>query len=188
MKVGLVGEAPNDTRAIQNLLSRKYPDLQFVELLERIDGSMLDNRKAIRLTRREFESHRPDIVVFIRDLDALENDKDKKMDRQATFTRSNRMVDKKGVHLLNIYELETLILADIAVFNRAYKCELPPYKDPMKVWEPKEVLAEASRKSTKPFIVSHNPRLFELLNFDTLKNNCRYFSAFIRKFDKALLS
>jgi len=186
MKIGLVGEAPNDTKSIQNLLSRKYPDLQFVELLSRIDGTMLDNRKAIQQIRREFELNQPDVVIFIRDLDSLENDKVKKKERQVTFTRSNRMVNKTGIPLLNIYELETLILADINVFNKEYNCEVEQYKDPMNVWEPKEVLAEASRKSPKPFIVTHTPKLFGLLNFDMLNQNCRYFSAFIKKFNKAI--
>jgi len=187
MKIGLVGEAPNDTRAIQNLLSKSYQGLEFVELLKRIDGSMLDNKKAIsRLLRVEYESYKPDLVIFIRDMDGYENDAVKKKERQATFIYSNRIVNKTGLHLLNTYELEALILADIAVFNKEYNCTIQKFDDPMKVWEPKEILMEASRKSIDPFKVSHNPKLFELLNFDVVKQNCRYFSAFIKKFDTAI--
>lgn len=186
MKIGLVGEAPNDTRAIQNLLSRNYQGLEFVELLQRIDGSMLDNKKAINQIRREFELKNPDLVIFIRDLDSYEGDKKKKRERQATFSKSNRIIDKKGIHLLHIYEIEALILADIDVFNKQYNCNLEQPTDPMKVAEPKEILIEASRKSQSSFNVSHNPELFKLLNLSALIENCRYFSTFIKKFDKAI--
>jgi len=186
MKIGLVGEAPNDTRAIQNLLSRNYEGLEFVELLQRVDGSMLDNKKAINQIRREFELENPGLVIFMRDLDSHEGDKKKKRERQATFTKLKWLVDKKAIHLLHIYEIEALILADIDVFNKQYNCKLEQPPDPMKVADPKEVLMAASRKLASPFNVSHNPDLFKLLNFNTLIKNCRYFSSFIKKFDKAL--
>jgi len=186
MKIGLVGEAPNDTRAIQNLLGRNYQNVEFVELLQRIDGSMLNNKKAIRQIRREFELQNPDLVIFIRDLDSHEHDRKKRRERQATFTKSNRIIDKKGIHLLHIYEIEALVLADIAVFNEKYNCDIEQPADPMKVADPKEILIAASRKSDTPFNVSHNPDIFNLLNFNILIKNCRYFSAFVKKFNKAL--
>jgi hypothetical protein len=95
MKIGLLGEAPNDTTAIQNLLSKKYPELDFVALLDRIHGSMLDNKKAInRLLRIEYEEQSPDIIIFIRDLDSLENDRSARRKRQEIFSYSNHIVDK----------------------------------------------------------------------------------------------
>lgn len=61
------------------------------------------------------------------------------------------------------------------------------FEDVMKVPDPKEVLLKATRDSLiERFNVSHNPDLFKLLNFDIVKGNCRYFSAFIEKFDEAL--
>lgn len=187
MKIGLVGEAPNDTRAIQNLLSRKYQNLEFVELLERIDGSMLDNRKAVsRLLRIEYESHQPDLIIFIRDLDSHEKDRKKLAERKEIFTYSNRIVNKTGIFLLNIYEIEALILADIAAFNNHYGCEIKKHPDPMKVRDPKEILIVASRKGKKHYNESHNATIFELLNFDTVKQNCRYFASFIKKLEKKL--
>jgi hypothetical protein len=186
MKIGLVGEAPNDTRAIQNLLSRKYPQLAFVTLLNRINGSMLDNKKAIRrLLRVEYEDQTPDVVIFIRDLDGLENDQSAKRKRQEVFSYSNRIVDKKGIHLLNIFEIEALIFADIAVFNGRYGCEIDGFGDPMLLLQPKEVLIEASKFK---FDESHNPELFKLLNIENVINGCRYFAAFIKKFEKALVA
>lgn len=186
MKIGLVGEAPNDTRAIQNLLQRNYQNFDFIELLSRIDGSMLDNKKAIKTVRREFELQRPDIVIFIRDLDSLEKDMNKLRDRKETFIRLNKIIDKKGIFLLNIYEIEALILADIDTFNKEYSSSVERFSDPMKVSEPKEVLIIATRKTKKQFNVSHNPKVFGILNFNTVKQNCRYFKTFVEKFDKAL--
>ena len=184
MKIGLVGEAPNDTRAIQNLLSKHYNHLDFVTLLNNINGSMLDNKKAIRrLLRIEYEDQTPDIIIFIRDLDSLENDKKAKRKRQEVFSYSNRIVDSIGIHLLNIFELEALILSDIVVFNNHFGCMLKQLGDPMLVPMPKEVLIEASKNK---FNESHIPDLFSLLNFDVVKQNCRYFSLFIKKFDKML--
>jgi len=183
MKIGLVGEAPNDTRAIQNLLSGKYPQLDFVTLLNRINGSMLDNKKAIRrLLRVEFEDQTPDIVIFIRDLDSLENDRTAKRIRQETFSYSSHIVDRRGIHLLNIFELETLIFADIGTFNNHYGCVVNNIDDPMLVRMPKEVLIEASGYK---FNESHNPEIFNLLNIDNVIAGCRYFAAFIKKFNKA---
>lgn len=186
MKIGLVGEAPNDTASIQNLLSRHYEGFEFVTLLNRINGSQLDNKKAIRrLLRIEYEDQAPDIIIFIRDLDALETDRAAKRRRQEIFTYSNRIVDGVGIHLLNIFEIEALILADIEVFNDCYNCAIDVI-DPMVIPMPKEVLIDATKGSRNRFNESHNPLLFSLLNFNTVKQNCRYFSAFIRKFDRAI--
>jgi len=184
MKIGLVGEAPNDTTAIQNLLSRKYQEFDFVTLLNRINGSMLDSKKAIRrLLRIEYEDQAPDIIIFIRDLDSLENDRSAKRKRQEIFSYSKRIVDGRGIHLLNIFELEALILSDIEVFNNRYGCTLAEFNDPMLIPMPKEVLIEASGYK---FIESHNPDIFSLLNFDIVMRKCRYFSGFVRKLEKAI--
>ena len=186
MKIGLIGEAPNDTRAIQKLLSRKYHQLEFVTLLNRINGSRLDNHKLIsRVLRLEYEIQNPDIILFIRDLDALEGNNYAKRKRKETFSYCNRIVDKKGLHLLNIYELEALILADIVVFNRLYSCRLAAFNDPMAIEKPKEVLIEASRYQYEE---SHSPEIFALLDFETLMANCRYFKLFVQRFEKLVSS
>jgi hypothetical protein len=74
-------------------------------------------------------------------------------------------------------------LADIDSFNVHYGSALPVTADPMMVVMPKEVLINATRRA---YNESHNPQLFTLLNFDIVKQNCRYFSRFIQKFDKAI--
>ena len=46
IKIGLVGEDPNDTDSIKNLLEKKYKKrVQFITLLKRINGYQLDNNK-----------------------------------------------------------------------------------------------------------------------------------------------
>jgi hypothetical protein len=47
MKIGLVGEAPNDTQSIKNLLEKRYTNAryEFVFMLNYINGSNLDNQK-----------------------------------------------------------------------------------------------------------------------------------------------
>ncbi len=187
MKIALVGEAPNDTAAIKNLLSKQYTDIEFVILIDDIHGSMLDNRKAIRrLLRIEYEDHLPDFIIFIRDLDALENNKKAKRKRQETFSYCNSIVDKKGIKLLHIFELEALILADIEAFNNHYGCSYPKVADPMKIVNPKEELMDEAKRVHRQFNESDTPKIFDMLNFDIVLDNCRYFAAFIKKLDKAI--
>lgn len=188
MKIGLVGEAPNDTRAIENLLSKKYKRINFITLLNNMKGSMLDSTKTLEFLKNEYLSNKPDLIIFIRDLDSVEKGgKLKIAERGKKFNTSNRAVEGIGILLLNIYELEALILADIDTFNNHYGCSIPKVEDPMKVPEPKELLINATRLGTKEqFNVSHNPELFGLLNFDTIKQNCKYFSDFIKKFDEVI--
>ncbi len=185
--VGLVGEAPNDTNAIKNLLSKNYQNLSFVTLLKDINGSMLDNRKLFRrILRIEYETQNPDLIIFIRDLDALETDRGAKLKRQETFNYSNNIVDKKGIFLLHIFEIEALIFADIEAFNNYYGCSIPKVSDPMKIFEPKEVLIKATRKSVKQYSETHNAEIFDLLNFNILKTNCKYFNEFIIDLEKVI--
>lgn len=187
MRVALIGEAPGDTEAIRNLLAQHYNRLDFVELLRRINGSMLDNKKAIsRLLRVEYELYKPDIVIFIRDLDALEDNKDAKDKRQEIFSYSNSIVNKNGIFLLNIFELEALILSDIEIFNVEYDCDVNNVTDPMNIREPKEFLITATKRSKVQFLETHNPEIFRKLRFDVVRQNCRYFDAFIKKFDKTI--
>nr|MBA3987333.1 hypothetical protein [Flavobacteriales bacterium] len=124
-KIGLIGEAPNDTNSFINLFSNHCSEKgYFVNLINDIHGSMLENQKTKHLLRKEYESHKPDFVVFIRDLDGLETDIDQVDRRKAYFTEFNSVIDKKGIYLLNIFEIEALILADIEAFNDLYNCQI----------------------------------------------------------------
>jgi len=183
MKIGLVGEAPNDTNSIQYLLEKKYPEPEyvFVSMLDRIPGSNLDSQKTKRLLRIEYESKSPDLIVFIRDLDSLKSDKTQLHKRKEYFTASNSVVDKKGLFLLHIYEIEALILADIQTFNKIYGCEIEPVENPMLIEEPKEYL----RVRAKGYNESDNPDIFKFVDFEKTFN-CEYFEEFIHKLEKKI--
>jgi hypothetical protein len=183
MKIGLVGEAPNDTQSIKNLLQKKYcvTKYDFVFMLNIINGSNLDSIKTKRFLRVEYETQKPDIVIFIRDLDAVLPNKEKLNDRKNYFTSSNNVVNKKGIYLLNIYEIEALILTDIALFNKIYDTDLQEIEDVMKISEPKEELKKASKKYNE----SHNPEIFKSIDFQKTLN-CDYFNKFIKNFDKLI--
>ncbi len=181
MKIGLIGEAPNDVQAMKNLLSKRYtPDkFEFFFMLQIINGSGLDSQKTKRLLRIEYESKRPDIVIFIRDLDSILPNKKKIYERKDYFNSSNSVINKKGIWLLHIYEIEALILTDVEIFNRIYSTNLPSVENVMLIEEPKEYLKKASGKYSE----SHNSKIFDLLDFDKALN-CFYFKKFIEKFDK----
>ena len=124
MKIGLVGEAPLDTMSIKTILGKKYSNLEFVELLKNIiTGSILENQTTKTKLRLECSIHRPDIVIFIRDLDGLLTKKYRKQRllRQKYYREFKGCTHtKKTIYLLNIWEIEALILSDINCFNQYY--------------------------------------------------------------------
>ena len=69
IRVGLIGEDPNDTFAIKNLLEKKYKGkVQFFQLLAGIRAYHLDNLKLKRRLPIEAETKNCKLIVFIRDL------------------------------------------------------------------------------------------------------------------------
>ncbi len=184
--VALVGEAPNDTKSLKNLLQKKYHEIDFKVFLNNIRGSQLDEQKTKHLLRKEYQFEKPDIIIFIRDLDALENNVEQLEIRRKYFKESNSVVNDKGIYLLNIFEIEALLLADIDCFNKIYETNILKNADPMKIEQPKEFLKIATQKALKQFNESHNPEIFSLLNFEIVKTNCRYFNTFINNFDKEI--
>ncbi|CAI9678616.1 DUF4276 family protein [Elizabethkingia anophelis] len=186
MKIGLVGEAPLDTLSIMRLMLKKYSNLTFVELLKnKITGASLENQKTKTELRIECLTHKPDIVIFIRDLDGLWT----KAYRHQILKRKNYYNDFKGctlikktVFLLNIWELETLILSDIAAFNKFYGCNAQFNDNPMFIKEPKEFLSKLHSKYSN----SHNSKILEHADFESIYLNCDYFKVFIEKFEKLL--
>ena len=185
-KIGLIGESPNDTQAILNLLRKKYQDkVQFVILLKRITGHQLDAiNKITRLLRAEWDKSL-DFVIYIRDLDDLETNREKIQQREKWFHDLEKCTNGKGILLLNIYELEALILADINCFNKHYGTTLQIKGDPMRKKNPKEFLQEKTRKKKK-YKESDCPDLFSSLNIKKLIFKCKYFGAFIVEFEKKL--
>jgi hypothetical protein len=182
MKVGLVGENPNDTIAIRALLrSRLGNGIEFFDLLKNVNGDDLGNQKMKHRFRREFQIEKPDIVLFIRDLDALESDLDQMERRKAYFGEWNNVVDRKGIFLLNIFELEALIWADIESYNTYAKLSIQPPFDPMLIVDPKGELRKHG-----PYNEGQAREIFLLLRPDIVAQNCRYFADFLLEFEKRL--
>ena len=186
--ISLVGESPNDTGAIKNLLLKELKNhrIEFVNLLNNIHGSMLDSQKTKRFLRIEFEDKNPQVCIIIRDLDGLENEKSKIASRKKYFSETNKIVNKTGIFLLNIYVIEALILSDVDTFNKIYQIKLSKPKDPMKVKEPKEYLINSTKKSSNKYTESENQNIFKKLDPNNLSRNCRYYKTFIIELKKAI--
>ncbi|MEX6687104.1 hypothetical protein QTN47_06340 [Danxiaibacter flavus] len=178
LRIGLVGEAPVDTACVKTLLSKKYKGLDFFEMISDIRGNHLDSQFAKRFLRREFEIAKPDFIVFIRDLDGKENNADMLSQRKEFFARCNSIVNKTGLFLLNIQELEALLFTDISVINKCYNVVLAAVDDCMLIEGPKEYL----RSNVRGYIETHNKELFEKYNYETIISNCRYFKKFDAEF------
>lgn len=185
--IALVGEDPNDTLAIKNLLLQKYSrDFKFYPILRNKRGDQLNNAATIKALEIELETRAYDYVIFIRDLDGLETEKARLNSRIKWFNDLNKVCNKKGLLLLNIYELEALILADIEVFNKEYKVSIPGVGNVMFKKQPKEFLILKTAKSKRKYSESHCPGLFKKLRVPQLTANCKYFKDFIGKLDLIL--
>jgi hypothetical protein len=185
MKVGIIGEDPYDTTAIKNLLSRKYP-YQFKPILKQVRGHQLDSAKSRRLLKIELMDNAYPVIIYNRDLDGLETETQKKEKVFNWFKKMDSLNTNIGILLLNIYELEALILADIDTFNRLFGTRVNFTGNPMYKKEPKEYLKEQTRKCRRKYDVSENPAIFKLLRTEEWIKNCLYFKEFIIIFDKKI--
>lgn len=187
IKIGLVGEDPNDTSSIKNLFQKKYGSkVCFYPLAKRIKGYQLDNPKIKRSLQIEFNDKKCNFILYIRDLDGFKTEKSKIIKCLNWFKELDATINKNGILLLNIWELEGLILADIGTFNSLYNISCKFNGDPMVQKEPKEILMKLTRNSKKKYRESHCPEIFEKLNFDTLEKRCTYFRDFIIEFNKKI--
>jgi hypothetical protein len=185
-KVALVAESKNDAQSFKNLLGRKYRGLEFTHIAKNRKGSQLDSDKLRKELKAEFAVGAFKYWIFIRDLDALESDSEKLKLKHKWFKELNKTTGDKGVFLLNIYELEALILADINNFNKIFKITLSFKKDPMRQVKPKEFLMEKTTKHHRKYKENDCPELFEKLDISILTKRCGYFKDFIATFDKKL--
>lgn len=182
-----MGESPNDTMAIEALLKQGYGQrADFFTLLRNINGDMLEDAKTFRNLRKEYELERPNLVVVIRDLDGLETKGAKWRQRQAYFRKVHKTVEQKSLPLLNIYEIEALICADMAAFNKEYKCACPSPADPMAIEDPKQWLMNVTEPGKRRYTVGNCAKLLAAVTYDTVLTNCRYFASFDAKFQQRL--
>ncbi|TFF40388.1 DUF4276 family protein [Mucilaginibacter psychrotolerans] len=187
VKVGLVGEDPNDTSSIKNLLAKRYNDrIHFVPLLQGTTGTGLDTLKFRKALIVEFKRKQCAFAICIRDLDALKSQTDQLKKRVQWFNNLNESINNQGVLLLNIWELEALVFGDIETFNKIHKINHKSNKDPMFIQEPKEELKKITRKSQNPYKESHCPDLFKQLNIDKIEAKCSCFKEFIKELEGRL--
>lgn len=188
-RVGLLGESPNDTKAIEALLKPRYGErVEFFTLLRNVNGDMLEYAETFRNLRREYEWEKPNLVIVIRDLDGLVTKGTKWRQRQAYFRKVDVAVGQKSLPLLNIYEIEALICAHIAVFNKFYGCACPQPADPMAIEKPKEWLRAATEPGWTRYLEGHSPKLLGQVDYDAVIANCRYFADFDKLFASKLPS
>jgi hypothetical protein len=155
---------------------------------------------------RNFERNRPNLIIYIRDLDALETDKEKIAARKAVFKKRFDRVEGKAILLLIVVESEALVLADIEGFLQYLLMQklrktpsLPPeqreafirenqallahIEDPMLESNPKGTLMDAFdyHEGKMPTIADH-------IRLEVVAKNHRGFGQFLKKFNKRLES
>jgi len=183
IKVGLVGEDPNDTLSIKNLLEKRYKGrVQFKALVKGIKGHQLDSPKIKNALKVEFKDQKCKFIVYIRDLDAFKSQIARFQAKIKWFKDLDASVNSNGILLLNIQELEALIFGDITTFNKIHGIEYKFKKNPMLVKHPKKTL----KSLTPKFHESHCPEIFKQLNVDEVEKNCSCFKEFITDFDAKL--
>lgn len=184
IRIGIIAEDDNDAKAISTLLNKNFPEqFYFQRLLPNRNGSQLDdnndNHLAIAL-RREFEFEELDYLLYIRDLDALISDKEQLNFRKKRFRRFSRVVDRKAIFMLNIYEIEALILADFDTYKN--------YKNrPDLVFENvNAALTEKPDLALPDYNKGELTKIIPLLNLEIVKSNHRHFSIFMTEFFKMI--
>ena len=181
LTVGLIGENPNDSRALTALLGQRYAGkFAPVPLAKNRTGDQLANPKMLRVLAEEYRLKQPRLVVYIRDLDALASNAAKVREREIEFEKIKNVVGKDALFLLHIYQFEALILADIATFNRLYQVAIAAKGNPTAVENPKKKLVSATDKLKAPrqYHPNHSAEIAAQLNYAELLQNCAYFRAF----------
>ncbi len=142
IKVGLLGEDPNDTTSVINLLSPKFPNVDFQSITRQATGSTLLSDGVLR--RLGFEKvGKYQFLILVKDSDLHETDcADIKNELTIFQKKMFEHYPVENILLLNIHMLEALILADIENFNKLYKSDIKFSGNPMVQSHPKKFLME----------------------------------------------
>ncbi|ERJ59342.1 DUF4276 family protein [Sphingobacterium paucimobilis] len=181
IKIGVIGEDPNDTTAIQNLLRPKLGAIaNFKTICKNIRGCHLDSPKFYKTVGAETKSTSYDILICIRDLDAFKSESAKVLERQNWHKKIKDAANGcSTVLLLNIWELEAIIFADLIPFNKRYGVSLSFAGDPSSLKDPKERLKSETRKAKRKYVESDCKELFSELDFDKVTSRCAFFKDFL---------
>ncbi|MDB5270449.1 MAG: hypothetical protein JWP58_3489 [Hymenobacter sp.] len=190
LTVGLIGENPNDTNALIELLNHRYAG-RFVacQLVKKQTGDRLGSAKTQRMLASNYQAEKPRLVVYIRDLDAPNSDVAKHRERQQEFANIKKIVGEQALFLLHVQQFEALLWADIEKVNQHYGVSLTHKGDPTTIPEPKRKLISATDKpkATKQYSPNDSAELAAKLDYDTLLRKCLYFSEFDKAFAAKLL-
>lgn len=182
IKVGIIAEHPTDTNAMIALLAKRYEGIEWISLIRGKNGSELENVKIKHVLRVEYQVSKPDLVLFIRDLDSHEDDQESVDKRKAWYTDFRSVVDKKAILLLHIEEIESLLLADVSVLNKYYNAGLEEVEDCMRIKSPKEYIKERIKRYSQ----GDNKYLLGMCDYGALLQKCRYFKKFDEDFQAKL--
>jgi hypothetical protein len=185
IRIGVIAENENDAKAVKGLLANNFPEqFEFQQLLPGRNGSQLDDKndsKLVTLLRREFEFATIDYVLYIRDLDALIEDRGKINFRKKRFRRFAKVVNSKAIFMLNIVEIEALILAD---FDR-----LKQYKNQPNLQFENSKAADTINPSdylqkNTSYQKSELAQIIPLLHLETLKTNHKLIIEFCKMIEQ----
>ncbi len=173
-RIGIISENyNNDSKAVAYLLKKRFgKQATFIPLLKSISGKGLEEiRKVAAILKTEISKNSIDLLILVRDLDALISDKKeiKRVENWAQTIKKKLTTDQKL--FIVIFELEALILADINTFNGVYKTKYQLKTSPKFQSEPKELLKQITRKTKRKYKESDTPEIFQQLNFQKVYQN-----------------
>lgn len=188
IKIGLIGEDSTDTDAITHLLKKKYKEgFSYRTLSLYKKGTQLFTESASKSFNFEIKKDPPHCVIVIADADAVITENPKINHKRFLYERLSKLLSCKSLLLLNIYELEALIFADIDIFNSHYHVSIKGDRDVMYISEPKEELRRKTSKMKKKYSESHCPDLFKDLRIEIVSKNCAYFKEFLNDFSQMII-
>ena len=190
LKIGIISEHhSNDGEPIATLLQRYFPEkAKFEQLCRGYRGDRLDTEECFIDLEAQYLEFNPDLIVFVRDLD-----NEQKREIRSDYFEKCTACDyiKQQIHLLFVYEIEALVLADLDVTTRFYylKKSLKAVKSPVKETNPKDFLKAAVLEATgkkRKYTESDMRELAKLFDLELLKKNYPIWKDFIAKFDGIL--
>ncbi len=174
-RIGIVGENyDNDSKPLRNLLSRVFDkqEVLFIPILPKFRGNQLERiRKLIIALKSDIITKKIDYLILMRDLDGLPSESKKIETRNSWFKKVEDGISKKCVRFLIIYELEALLLSDIATFNKIYSINYKLKGKPKFQKDPKGTLKKLTAHPKKTYHESHAADIFQELDHQKLVEN-----------------
>jgi len=186
IKIGLIGEHSNDTDSIAQLMRKKYNvGFHYKTLSVHKYGSQIYNESSAKTFNFEIKKYTPHCVIIVADADAIITETTRIRYKRTLCERLSKMLNSRCILLLNIYELEALIFADLDRFNTLYNTSIKGNRDVSFIEKPKDELKSKS-KLPKKFKESDCSVLFNELIIDIVSKNCSYFKTFLHEFSELI--